>query len=381
MCYVCAIYSKVSMARPYLLKKRGKYWHYRLAGERTFHTTGKTNKEAAHVAAGKAFRNQHPDEKILLKEFAVDFFSQDGPWVAARKARDRPFSPPMTRLRNTNLENHILPIFGSRSISRIQAHEVDDWILSLPLANSTKNAILDTFRLVLKEAQRRKIIDRNPIEDIERMADRYLPTDAFTLEDLKKLFPRDRSELLRIWGHAKWATIHYLMLTAGLRVGEAAALLWRHIVWDIGGLLVLQAVKADVTIGPTKSGTERSVILPERSLAMLKCWQEETPYPDPEHYIFFSTSGDRYFRSSSISRKMRPVLRDVEIDQTGRRLRTHSLRHTYNTRLEKVLPAEVLRYMIGHSSDAMTKRYLHKTPEDRLQELLTERDKIDQAWD
>ena len=369
------------MARPYLLKKRGKYWHYRLAGEITFHTTGSKSKEAAHVFAGKAARKRFPDSKVTLEEFAKDFFLQDGPWVAARKARDKPFSPPMTRLRTTNMKKYILPAFGARSISRIQSHEVDDWILSLELANSTKNSMLDTFRLVLKEAARRKIIERNPIDDIERMADRYVPTDVFTLEELKKLFPRDSSELLRIWGHLKWGCMEYLMLTAGLRVGEASALLWRHVIWDHGGILVLQAVKGDGTIGPPKSGEERSVLLPERSLEMLRTWQSETPYPEPDHYIFFGKDGGAHMMSSSVSRKMPEALEKAGIDPAGRRLRTHSLRHTYNTQLEKVLPAEILRYMIGHKSDKMTRRYLHLNPEERLQELLPEREKIDGVWD
>ncbi len=369
------------MPRPYLLKKRGKYWHYRLAGEVTFHTTGCKSKEAAHVFAVEAIKNKNPGPEILLAEFSLGFFAQDGPWVAARKARDRPFSPPMTRIRTAHMKNYILPTFGRQSLSRIKAHEVDDWILGLPLANGTKNAILDSFRLILKEAQRRKIIDRNVIEDIERMANKYVLTDVFTLEELGKLFPQDRSELIGVWGHVKWASMHYLMLTAGLRVGEAAALLWRHVVWDLGGLLVLQAVKGDETIGPPKSGEERSVILPDRSIEMLRAWQEETPYPDPEHYIFFSLSGEEYFRSSSVSRKMPEALRRSGIDPAGRRLRTHSLRHTYNTRLEKVLPAEILRYMMGHKTDVMTRRYLHVTPEERLQEYLPVKKQIEQAWD
>jgi hypothetical protein len=41
LCHNCA------MKSPFLLKKRGKYWHYRLANEKTFHTTGKTTKPRA----------------------------------------------------------------------------------------------------------------------------------------------------------------------------------------------------------------------------------------------------------------------------------------------------------------------------------------------
>lgn len=38
------------MKRPFLLKKRGKNWYYRLANEQTFHSTGQKSRPAAPVA-------------------------------------------------------------------------------------------------------------------------------------------------------------------------------------------------------------------------------------------------------------------------------------------------------------------------------------------
>ena len=35
------------MQRPYLMKKRGKYWYYRLAGETDFHSAGRTARARA----------------------------------------------------------------------------------------------------------------------------------------------------------------------------------------------------------------------------------------------------------------------------------------------------------------------------------------------
>ena len=37
------------MKRPFLLKKRGKYWYYRLSNEATFHSTGQTSRNKAET--------------------------------------------------------------------------------------------------------------------------------------------------------------------------------------------------------------------------------------------------------------------------------------------------------------------------------------------
>ena len=130
----------------------------------------------------------------------------------------------------------------------------------------------------------------------------------------------------------------------------------------------------------TQGNEQRAVILAKRTLDMLAWWRDETPYQDPEHYVFSGIDGDHHLNAKTISRKIAPALVAAEIQLEGRILTAHSLRHTYNTRMERVLPGEVLRYMIGHKSEAMTRRYLHKEPEERLVELLEERGKIDKAW-
>ena len=46
------------MKRPYLLHKRGKVWHYRLADERTFHTTGQTRRGDAEAFVLRILRQR-----------------------------------------------------------------------------------------------------------------------------------------------------------------------------------------------------------------------------------------------------------------------------------------------------------------------------------
>ena len=48
--------------------------------------------------------------------------------------------------------------------------------------------------------------------------------------------------------------------------------------------------------------------------------------------------------------------------------------------MRKLLPEEILRYMIGHKSSSMTDHYNHPTPESRLKDFLPHKEQIDTAW-
>ena len=57
----------ILMKRPFLLLKRGKYYYYRLAGEKTFHTTGKCSKTKAE----KWVLDQIADDKDDISESSL----------------------------------------------------------------------------------------------------------------------------------------------------------------------------------------------------------------------------------------------------------------------------------------------------------------------
>jgi integrase len=68
------------------------------------------------------------------------------------------------------------------------------------------------------------------------------------------------------------------------------------------------------------------------------------------------------------------------IDVGRRWLVSHSLRHTYNTRMRNVLPETLLQYMIGHRSRTMTERYDQALPAETLGELMLVQEQIDGVW-
>jgi hypothetical protein len=65
------------MKQPYLLKKRGKCWYYRLAEEATFHSTGKMTKGSAELFALDVIKRNKSRvtsaEDLSLKHFAAPY--------------------------------------------------------------------------------------------------------------------------------------------------------------------------------------------------------------------------------------------------------------------------------------------------------------------
>jgi len=376
------------MRHKYTLFRRKKgarvwyFYYYDRDGKRRARSTGKLKKFEAENEARKFIDElENPRRRIRLADFARGFFDQTGPWVTAQHERDYSFSAKQSITRNGHLTNWLIPRFGDRWMDELEAYEIQGWLQKLELANGSKNSIISTLQLLFREALFQKYVQADPMAQVRRFSDRYQPRDALTLEDMRELFPRDRTRLLEIWQWPKWATLFYTMLTTGMRRGEAAALQWKHVIWERRGLVIVQAVKAGrKTIGPPKSGDERAVLLPARTLAMLRWWHEQTLWPDPDHFAFYGNSGESNLYPDTITVRFRKGLRRAQFDPGGRTITVHSLRHTYNTRLEKVLPGEILRYMVGHKKEAMTERYLHVTPEERLEEFAGIRKQIGKAW-
>lgn len=376
-------------AEVYLWERSGK-WYYRSPDEKTFHSTGvlvkprrkDRGREQALTWALKKLGKGEAHRIPTLGEYAKDFFVWNRcDWIRRQHAKGRPFSQGVAKNRRAYLENHLFPAFRNIRLDRFNPIKVENWLLSLELSNQTKNHILDTINIVLREAKREKVIATNPLVDIERMANTYRKRDTLTLEELGLLFPRNKAELIRIWKGPKWVTLFYLMLTSGIRVGEVAALQWCHIIPETPAILLIQqAVKSDGAIGLPKSNEIRGIFLPRRTKYMLAWWYDQSPFTNPDNLVFFGEGADQHLNRKTISRKFPLALEAAGIVPGDRYITAHSLRHTYNSLMRKVLPEALLQYMMGHSSRTMTERYTNLLPEERLRQFLPAPPDLNKTW-
>jgi integrase len=274
---------------------------------------------------------------------------------------------------------YILPKFGNRILSSLNRIEIENWLIEIQkkdtkvqLSNQTKNHILYTFRIVLREAEREALIPYNCLATVESLGGTSQQRDIFTKEELEKLFPNDITQMETIWGRREYAYIFLLLSTTGMRVGELRALQWKHIIWkeDRNALLIEQSVKHDNSIGSTKTNKSRIVVLTKRAQDCLDDWLEVSPFDQMRDFIFYGQDRSSTVTGRTLLNRFAKALKDVGIDTTGRNLVIHSFRHTYNTMLKPLMPIEVLQSMTGHSSDAMTQHYNHPTFDDEYNAIM-----------
>lgn len=365
-----------------LFRRKGSrvwYFYYYAGNKRISKSTGKTRKYDAETVA-QAFLSRDKLKNITLAEYAKDFFIWGQcNWTKRQHAKGKRFSKAVAKNRRAMLKNYILPKWGHMFLNDLNKIEIEDWIIGLKLTGSTKNQLLYTFKTVLKNAELQNVINNNPLGKIERMAMNSKIRDVFTLQELKVLFPEDETEVIYIWKHLKWACCFYVLTTSGIRTGEARALNWSDVIWQ-GGLTIDKAAKNDGTIGSTKTGKSRVVLLPAKTIEMLTRWRDQSPFNQDEELIFFGAERNKIVSQPYLSMFFRPCLERAGIRVNNRNLVPHSLRHGYNTLMRAVLPEQILRELTGHKTEQMTSLYDHPSLEDRLKRLEESRKLIESVW-
>lgn len=369
--------------------KDGAVWYARYNDPRT----GKRNKfstyvgadedkgRALTVAAAKLAEIKEGYGKCpRLEDYAADFFKWGVcQWIRRQHAKGHDFGEYQARTRRAHLDNYIFKQFGKRRLDELTQPMIEKWLVSLPLAPQTVNHILYSFRKVLREAKRDKLIRENPLQEPEPLKKNHKVRDAFGMDELRLLFPKTQKALLNVWKIQKYATLFMTMATTGIRSGEARALAWKHLLpgrW----LFVERAVKMGGKIGTTKTKDLRVIALPERTQMQLAKWKKETPFKDPEHLIFYGLAADQPLDVETPTHFLPGALERAQIVVEGRNLVPHSLRHTYNTVMRQVLPEEILRRFTGHKTVEMTDWYDHAVMQDRIAKLEPSWALVEAAW-
>ena len=357
------------------------YFYYYDGNKRISKSTGKLKKYDAEIFS-KAFLDKDGSENITLFDYTKDFFVWTKcKWIKRQHAKGRNFSEIVAKNRRGILNNYILPKYGFKFIADLNRINIEDWLISLKLAGSTKNQILYTFRTVLKNAEFQNVIKTNPLDKIERMATNSKTRDVFTLQELKILFPEDKIKLYHIWKNLKYAACFFVLATTGIRTGEIRAIHWKDILWDHGGLIIDKAAKHDGSIGSTKTNKSRVVLLPSKTIDILNKWRKESPFNQEDDLIFFGSEREKVISQSYLSMYFKPCLNRAGIQVNNRILVVHSFRHGFNTMMRQVLPEQIFRELTGHKSEKMTDLYDHPSLDEKIKRLGASRKLIEGVWE
>jgi len=287
---------------------------------------------------------------------AIDFATYADRWQAGRVDK-----APATKNRDASyLRSMILPTFAEREVGTIRPSEVETWLATLNRADSTRTKALQIFRSILEVARRDRAIVTNPAADVRPPGDEP--------ERVGKAL--DDSEVAGILAAAEevdesTAPVVWLMVAAGLRIGEALALARRDVDLEAGTLTIRQSLNRDGDLVATKGRkrADQGRTIPLRpDLADRLRRHLAASVPSIDGLAFTSPRGGPIRYTNWRRRVWLPILAASGVDANP-----HDLRHTCATRLfvvDRWGPVEVQRFL-GHRDPRITLRiYTHVASED-----------------
>jgi integrase len=349
--------------------RRGKYWAYVFeAGvdpatgkRRRRHKSGFKTQRAAEAAKREAIRaaetGMAPAGELPTVASYVD------EWLAGRRSALRQSTWASYR---DVLEGRVVSRLGALRLDKLTAKHVADLAVDLEqhggrderrgpgLSARSVRYTLTVLTRALDDAVKRGLIPRNPAEHVDRprVADKEM--EWWSIGEARTFLNYTADDRLS----ALWT----LLLTTGLRRGEALGLKWDDIHFDAGRLAVRRTL---VTVGyqirwsePKTQASRRAVALDPGTVTTLRAHRarqlEErlavgAGYLD-QGLVFCDVAGEP-LHPDGVTQRFDRLVRNASL----RRIRLHDLRHTAATlMLEAGVPLKAVAERLGHSSTRTT---------------------------
>lgn len=230
-------------------------------------------------------------------------------------------------------------------ISSVTARDIEAWLDSTDTGVSSRHSYVRYLNVWFRWAKKEGLTDCVATEGVRlkrlpKKFDRYLSE-----EEVERIVKVIRMEAQT----AFWlADLVQLAVQTGLRRSELVNLRWDHVDLDTGFLTV--ANTDDFT---TKNGSERKVPLSDTAREVLERRSSEDA-ADRCPYVFSHDEGP--YDPDYLSRAFKRYARKAGIGD----VHLHHLRHTACSWLaERGVPVEAIRRFAGHSTLAVTERYMH----------------------
>lgn len=243
------------------------------------------------------------------------------------------------------LANYIYPAFGLVDIGEITSARLQEFLLQIE-STATRTKCAAILSESLRKAYDTRVISFNPFPavDFERYEQPSL--GALTHQEQVKLLAtvRDKTLMGEMYDKRKIAFI-YLLLTTGLRQGEALALTSKSIDYA-GKRLKIEFSKersTDKLVSPKTKAGKRLVPVGDSVLEILKSLARK------------SKNGFLFPWTSDYASKMcRKIFARAGLNGSG-----HMLRHTFITNCYELhIPAYVIQRWVGHAQAKQADVYL-----------------------
>jgi len=345
-------------------------------------STGADNERDAIIFAERYLLNYDGVriEKVpTFKEFANGFYANDKYEYIKRIGKKKRYIKDVNWINHeARIQNYWIPQFGRFLLSAVSSVAIDSWFMNLkhykkltPLADSTKNKILNAGRAIFKEAVWRKIIKENPINGIEKIIEENKHREPLTDFELAKLFPKSEKELLKIWLDRKWLCYFLIMRDTGWRPGEVAGLARKNYYTNFGGVYTEQSIdrrtgEVQNRIKTTKKGIQYKIgYFSDVTISQLNKYLKEENLILND--LIFKTKKGKGIKPDASNNHFKASCERAGIE-IGNRTQ-YSFRHTFDTKMLQHLSLDEVNLLMGHIG--YRGEYDHRTPTDILGQYAT----------
>lgn len=264
------------------------------------------------------------------------------------------------------VRTHIVPGLGKIRLSKLTPQDIQRFLnrkQAAGLSPRTCAYLLMILRRSLAYAERWRQVPRNVARLVDSPRIPQPEMNPYTESEARALLAEVKGDRLE--------AIYTVAIGAGLRRGEALGLAWSDVDFEDGTLTVrhqLQRVGGKLVFSEPKTKTSlRTIALPNVLLEALKAHRvrqlEERLAAGPrwhESDLVFTTGTGTPVEPQNVLRHFHSVRERAGL----RHQRFHDLRHcTGSLLIAQGVNPRVVQEILGHSTPAMTARYLHVVPE------------------
>ena len=265
------------------------------------------------------------------------------------------------------LDHHIYPAFGSVKIPELTSAQISAFMLELQkdgLAHSTIIGIYITLNLLLKMAYMNDMIDRNPMDKVERPKQRKDTAradsvESYTAEELRRIIDCLENEPL------KWRAYMRLLIDTGIRRGEACGLQWKYVDFAENTITVAENLcytkEKGIYLAKPKNGKARTIDVDPAVMAYLRELRAQQAAHGISAFVFTQDDSREPMHPQSPTRYMERFSRRYNVEH----LHPHKLRHSFaSVAITNGADIASVSEKLGHADKSTTLRlYTHADQE------------------
>lgn len=277
-------------------------------------------------------------------------------------------------LRSTTLQSYrlgirrVLPLIGSHRLTGLTPEGVQGAYAQLARQGLSASTILRLHVVLsraLKEAALAGLVPDDPMKRVPRPRPGHFEARTLTIDEARLLLQTTVDDRL----HALWV----VLLTTGVRLGEALGLMWTDVDFGTRRLSIRRALQRQpdrgfVLVDPKSAKSRRSIYLPEIAVKALQrhaVMQQAERQAAGDRWqtqfdLIFKSQSGRPMQDGQVSWVFHKALRAASLPK----IRLHDLRHTAATLLfERGVHPKIVQELLGHSTINLTlDTYSHVMP-------------------